>query len=526
MAKPPRIRHSQTSRDPVTIDLDAKDVVRGDATKGDTAGEAGAKAADKPATTPTPAATGTSATMAHATKPQTPSGGRLLDEHPVTGAKPTDGPLTGPTAAAAAKSTASSSTKREDAPPAKPSDASKPFDGPIGAKSVDAAKPNFGREQPQPTGKVEPRTEKAAPVASAPIAPKAPPPRRGGLSAVAAGLIGGVVALAGAGALQYAGVLLFPGNAGDASAVAALQADVEALKAQPAAAAPADTTAVTELSGRVDALAADIEQLKAASAGAGGSAPPADTQAIEARFAALESAIGALPQGGGDTAALTERLATLEAGLAAATQSAQQQSSTAEAANTEMGARIARLEETVGGLAGTVAEQAEQPNAALAISASSLKAAIDRGDPFMTELETFAAISPQAAEIEPLRGMAASGVPSRTAIAAGFPDAAAAMIAAARPVNPDAGILDRLMNSAQSLVQVRPVGMVEGVDVPAILARMEVAVTKGDYAAALAEYDSLPEAAKTAGAAYIADVRARLAADELTSKVLATALKA
>ncbi|MDP3899449.1 MAG: mitofilin family membrane protein, partial [Mesorhizobium sp.] len=341
----------------------------------------------------------------------------------------------------------------------------------------------------------------------------------------------GIVALAGGGALQYAGLLPSPAATGaDAAVLAALQSDVAALKDRPTPAAdPADGAALGALSERVDVVVASIDQMKAdlaASASADSGTSPAAAQALDERFQALETAIAALPAAGGDATALEAKLATLETGLAAAVRAVEDAKAAAEAADAASLARLATLEQTVAGLAGKVAEQAEQPNAALAIAASTLKAAIDRGDPFMIELETFAAVSPDSPEIAPLRDMAASGVPSRTAIAAGFPDAAAAMIAAARSADPDAGILDRLMSSAQSLVQVRPVGMVEGADVPAIVARMEVALNKGDYAAALKEHEALPPAAKAAGASYMATVQARLAADELTTKVLSAALKA
>ena len=71
-------------------------------------------------------------------------------------------------------------------------------------------------------------------------------------------------------------------------------------------------------------------------------------------------------------------------------------------------------------------------------------------------------------------------------------DAAAnAMIAAATPPKKDAGIVERLLTSAESLVSVRPIGAVEGDGVPEIVARMEVAIQAGDLEKALAEYDTL-----------------------------------
>jgi hypothetical protein len=163
---------------------------------------------------------------------------------------------------------------------------------------------------------------------------------------------------------------------------------------------------------------------------------------------------------------------------------------------------------------------------ALAIAASALKASIDRGQPFAAELETFARLAPDAPEVAALRELAATGVPTAAAIAAGTDAAARRIIAAARPDNADAGLFERLWASAESLITVRPVGTVEGDDVPAVVARMEAAIKNGDYADAVAEYETLPDDAKAAGADFIAGVRARQTADELVAKVLADALRA
>ena len=188
--------------------------------------------------------------------------------------------------------------------------------------------------------------------------------------------------------------------------------------------------------------------------------------------------------------------------------------------------RIDGLERQVASFSERLAEQAEQPGVALAIAASALKAAIDRGTPFMSELETYAAIAPDSPEVAALRDMAAAGVPTRAAIEAQMPAAATAMIAAGRPVDAQAGIVDRLLSSAQSLVAVRPVGMAEGSDAPAIVARMETLLRNGDLAGALAEYDTLPPAAKAAGADLAAQIRARHSADEIVGRALAAALRA
>ena len=121
--------------------------------------------------------------------------------------------------------------------------------------------------------------------------------------------------------------------------------------------------------------------------------------------------------------------------------------------------------------------------------------------PFEAEIETFAAVAPDAPEIAGLRNYAEAGVPTRADILAETEAAADAMIAAASPPPHDAGFFERLLASAESLVTVRPIGAVEGAGVPETVARMEVAIKAGDLEKAIAEFETLPEAARTAGAA-------------------------
>ncbi|MGB3390356.1 MAG: phage tail protein, partial [Pseudaminobacter sp.] len=184
------------------------------------------------------------------------------------------------------------------------------------------------------------------------------------------------------------------------------------------------------------------------------------------------------------------------------------------------------LEQTVGTLSGKVEAQEAQPKIALSIAASALKSAVDRGAPFEAELETFAAIVPDAPEIQSLRAYAGQGVVSRNDLLGESDAAVKAMIAAAKPVAEDAGFFDRLLNSAESLVSVRPIGAVEGAGVPETAARMEFAVKAGNLEQALAEYDSLPEPAKAAGSAFAEKIRARVEAERLVDQVVAGAMKA
>ncbi|TIP32493.1 MAG: phage tail protein, partial [Mesorhizobium sp.] len=99
-----------------------------------------------------------------------------------------------------------------------------------------------------------------------------------------------------------------------------------------------------------------------------------------------------------DLAPLNEKIAGLDA----------QVKSAGDAAKAEDG-RLAALEQSVSQLSGKVDAQASQPKIALAIAASALKSALDRGAPFATELDTFAAIAPDAPELAALRSYAEKG---------------------------------------------------------------------------------------------------------------------
>lgn len=363
-----------------------------------------------------------------------------------------------------------------------------------------------------------------AAAASSASARKEPPPSPGpgqagrGLGALPAAVFGGVIALAGAGALQFAGLLGVPGNASGGQSldavngeIASLRGEVESLR--QAAGDGADTR-LDGLAGELDRVKADLAALKT-SVDSGSSGAGAATSELSARLQDLEKTVAAL--GGAapvDLGPVNEKIAALEALV----------KSSGDAASARED-RLAALEQSVTQLSAKVEAQAAQPRIALAIAAAALKSAVERGTPFAAELDTLAAITPDAPQIAALRPYAAQGVPARAAIAADMDAAANAMIAAARPVDENAGFFDRLLASAESLVKVRPIGAVEGAGAPETVARMEVAVTQGDYGKALAEYDTLPEPSKAAGADFAGKLKARLEVEEQVDALISGAMK-
>lgn len=336
--------------------------------------------------------------------------------------------------------------------------------------------------------------------ATAAESPAAPPPaeaRRGGMGGLAAGLLGGVVALLGAGALQFAGLLGAPGSGG----LDGVNGQIASLQREVA------TLSETRTGGEADARIADLTQ---------------GLDQLRADIAALKSAAETGAEGdGAELAALAGRVGEVEGAVAALGEA--QKAEPVDLGPVEQ--RLAGLERSVSDLTAKVEAQASQPKIALAIAASALKAALERGAPFSAELETFAAIAPDAPQLAALRVHADKGVSTREALVAAAGDAANAMITASRPVDENAGLVERLISSAESLVKVRPIGAVEGAGVPETVARMEAAVAEADYAKALAEYDSLPEAAKAAGAGFAAGVRARMEAEAGVDALVAGAMK-
>ena len=375
----------------------------------------------------------------------------------------------------------------------------------------------FGRDAKPGTGPT-PQEQNTGPTPQMSPPPVQATPRRGG-AAFAGGILGGLIVAALLGGAYFAGFI--PQRAtGDG----VLQAELQALRDSTAPlqqGIASLTTQLYEMGLVVNQNKDEIAALKQA----GPEAAPADIDArlaafqqpIDERLAALQQRIEALPQQGA-----APDLTPLQGEIARIDTAAKE----AAAAQQALAGRIDELERQVASFSERLAEQAEQPGVALAIAASALKAAIDRGTPFMSELETYAAIAPDSPEIAALRELAAAGVPTRAAIEARMPATATAMIDAGRQIDPQAGIVDRLLSSAQSLVSVRPVGMVEGSDTPAIVARMEALLRNGDLAGALAQYDTLPQAAKDAGADLAAQMRARHSADEVVGRALAAALRA
>lgn len=548
MVKSPKIQHSKGSSEPVTIELPADDVKRVSSPADKSAPPAATTAPATPAKSPA----GTAAAPSGPAKPQPTTGPAdtlaaraatpSMSANPAASASgpKIGGDATPKPADAAVTKAATPAPATPTAAPTKPSDTPKPGDSPKSTTATGPSDPatkpgatNFGRDAGKAPPPPPPPPPAAAPRAEANRAPDANRGRGG--STLAAGLLGGVIALAGAGAAWYGGLLpretLTAAQPADTAAVAelttqlgALRTEIAALKANPPAAGAA-SAGNADMQARVEGLAVTVEELRNRLGQIGDAAPqsPAESLApLTERLAALEQRVQALPS---DDAALQSLRQAVEAAAAQAAQ-AQQAAGAAAPRLQEVATAVETLRKSVDGLAAQVAEQTKKPAVAQAIAASALKSAIDSGRPFVAELDTYAGVAPEAPGVSELRALAAAGVPAQATLAGELDTAARAMVDAGRVVDPNAGLVDRLLSSAQSLVSVRPVGEAAGSDVPSIVARIELAVHNGDYARAVSEYGTLPDAPKKAGAAFMEKVKARARADELAAAALAAALRA
>jgi hypothetical protein len=463
--------------------------------------------------------------------------------------------------------------------PAADKDAS-PFAKAADAKAADSAADKTANEAApakppkSETGKPETAGDKAGArgAATPPPPPPAPAARRGGTGAIAGGLIGGLIALVAGAGLQWTGLLPSFGSAPAEtvdlapvqSEIAQLQARLDELAAAPAAgeaSVPAELVAQIEAAAEaaqsaqndsgnalsaIETLNTDVDALRSAmSSGAAGEG--AGLQAISGRLDQIETQVtdmagqmAGLAEGGADAgndeavqalgetvAAVQTDLDTLAGEVGTVRVNVASVETTVNAALAALGARIDANETALSDAQAQLAEGgADSTVVARAIAAAGLKSAIDRGSAFATELEAYASVAGEDDTVMQLRDFAASGVPTVTQLSDGFAAVANRIVATGQGLDENASLGDRLMSSARSLVQVRPVGEAEGDTPGAIAARVETRLKDGNLEGALAEWETLPDPAKAASADFMDRVRARQSVDQLVAGALATAMSA
>ncbi|MCM2502493.1 hypothetical protein NDN16_02265 [Aureimonas altamirensis] len=357
----------------------------------------------------------------------------------------------------------------------------------------------------------------AAPYSEPEIHPA--PPTTGSLVGAAVG--GAVIALVGGGILLYAGLL--PGLP----------------VAQPAASQFASAGEVQRLSGDVSAMREAVEQIQSAQAAGGATTSPVsatDFSALSDRVAAAERTLQNGTTASGDLATgLDDVRSSIDQVRQAADAAQQAATSAADTANSASEAATAARDEAqqagqqVASIGSRMdAIESSNRNAAIALSAAALKAAIDRGGAFMPELEAYAQASGGGEAVDALRDSAAGGVATLAQLQADWPELERTLLLAVRPETANAPVGDQFIAGLRSLVTVRPEGeasaTAEGPE--GAVARMDSALRQGDLSAFLSERSTLSEPAQQASADFAARVEARRQAGELVDGALTDALNA
>jgi hypothetical protein len=280
--------------------------------------------------------------------------------------------------------------------------------------------------------------------------------------------------------------------------------------------------------------------------------PAADPKALDAvagRVAKLEATGAAPPQGAGD-GALAGRVAALETELKTmaeavgvlgrrsdeALAAAREARVRADAGAAELGelaqkppAAVERGElETLANRVAAV-EQSEKSAARddravqLALAATALNAAVERGDAFAAELATVKALGADPKLVATLEPFARAGVPTAATLARQFSALAPSLLQASEPT-PREGVLGRLQMNAEKLVRIRRIDEAPGSDGAAIVARSEAKAGRGDLAGAAAELGELPPNARAPAEAWIKSAQARIAAIDASRRLAADAL--
>ncbi|MBP1852266.1 COG4223 family protein [Rhizobium halophytocola] len=308
------------------------------------------------------------------------------------------------------------------------------------------------------------------PIASAEKGPGAAP-------LIASGIVGGIVALLLAGGMQYAGYLPSASSNDQSTSTSDLTADQNA---------------------KISSLEAKVAALSQTAGNNGGDS------ALAARVETLEGTVGQLgAAGSGDQQQAIDDLKTQIASLSTTLNEAQAAIATNKQTLDSTGTRLETAEQQL---------QAPSKDMEMArtIAVNSLKAAVDRGGPYLSELETLKSIAPDDAAIAGLNDHAKTGVPSRAELVRQFPKVADSILSAIdQPADGDS-LGGRLMSSAMSLIKVRSVGNVEGEGADAIVARIEDKLHNGDMKGAELEWETLPDAGKQASQAFADKLKARI----------------
>ena len=385
-----------------------------------------------------------------------------------------------------------------------------------------------GETRAEQAASEQPPPDQPPPDEPPPYDPPHPPPRvnwlPGGLFLLVAAIAGAGIVLA---AVWAANLWLMPDNG--VSEVDARLAALELQLRDLASSIPAvpDGASADDISNRL----AKLEAAAGNPAAAAGDPTLGDRlAALQAELKAVSETVAMLGRRGDEAlAAAREARARTDAAVATLGSLSQKVAAAPVVDRNELdalGKRVVELERNDKALEGELAKRAAADSGdhavKLALAATALRSAVDRGDPFAGELATAKALAPDPKLLAPLEPFAASGVPTAAALARELADLAPSLRASVAA--PRESFLQRLQGNAEKLVRIRPAEEVAGSDTSAIVRRIEVKAANGDLNGALAELAQLPPPVRAPAETWIKKAQARAAAVEASRRFAADAL--
>jgi hypothetical protein len=158
---------------------------------------------------------------------------------------------------------------------------------------------------------------------------------------------------------------------------------------------------------------------------------------------------------------------------------------------------------------------------AFLLAAGELRRALRDSRPFETELEVAITVTGEGTELDPhfakIAKLASVGVPTTRQLNRRFGEIARNMFLVSQ-VAPDANLPSRALARLSAVavqVRVKFLGERPGNDVAAVISRIQARIDGGNLPKAITELKTLPEAARTVAADWVADANDRIHVNEV-----------
>ena len=402
--------------------------------------------------------------------------------------------------------------------------------------SASGNKTSGSKGEPKSTTGKQPQASPEAVIAAATTNPANSGTGFGKLAA--AGIIGGLISLIGAGALQYSGML--PNMAGNTIVKENITQPAVAVDIGPLEAKLAELQSQMQKLGEVKAPEVDLTPIVSRIANLENAAPVQATDAsLVEKFAnqlkSIEGEVETLQTNSGQMRARLDDVgptgldqAATDGLIKAALAPLAEQITPLKQQSRQTASKLVELESKFASLTTKIDEEVDErinrfdeklKNAATgerlakSVAINALKSAVDNGEPFSAALSSIETLSGPSETLDKLKPVASGGVASTKTLLNEFHDLQNSILMAATS-DPDAGLTDRLMSSIQSLVTVTSSEALPGDSPKAVISRIEANLKSDNLALAMDEWKSLPQPARDISNSWAEKLGKRIAAQQ------------